>query len=71
MEAERRGVADAPEDALARLRHDVRTPLAIVAGFAELLAADRPVSEEERRDFAARIVKAAGDMREMVDRARV
>ena len=50
-----------------RLRHDLRTPLTIVAGFAEVLAADRPMSDEDRRDFAARIVSAAGEIRELID----
>jgi signal transduction histidine kinase len=52
-----------------RLRHDLRTPLTIVAGFAEVLAADRPITEEDRRDFAARIVNAAGEIRDLIDRA--
>jgi signal transduction histidine kinase len=51
-----------------RLRHDLRTPLTIVAGFAEVLAADRPITEEDRRDFAARIVNAAGEIRDLIDR---
>jgi signal transduction histidine kinase len=52
-----------------QLRHDLRTPLTIVAGFAEVLAADRPITEEDRRDFAARIVNAAGEIRDLIDRA--
>jgi signal transduction histidine kinase len=51
-----------------RLRHDLRTPLTIVAGFAEVLAADRPITPEDRRDFAARIVNAAGEIRDLIDR---
>jgi signal transduction histidine kinase len=52
-----------------RLRHDLRTPLTIVAGFAEVLAADRPMSDDDRRDFAGRIVTAAGEIRDLIDRA--
>ena len=52
-----------------RLRHDLRTPLTIVAGFAEVLAADRPISDADRRDFATRIVTAAGEIRDLIDRA--
>ncbi len=54
-------------DARRRLRHDLRTPLTIVAGFAEVLAADRPISEQDRRDFAARIQDAATEIRELLD----
>jgi signal transduction histidine kinase len=51
-----------------RLRHDLRTPLTIVAGFAEVLAGDRPISDQDRRDFAARIQDAAVEIRELIDR---
>jgi signal transduction histidine kinase len=54
-------------DRLGRLRHDLRTPLTIVAGFAELLAGDRPLTDEERRSFAERISGAAADMRRLLD----
>jgi signal transduction histidine kinase len=56
-------------EARRRLRHDLRTPLTIVAGFAEVLAADRPMSEADRREFATRIVNAAGEIRDLIDRA--
>ncbi len=52
-----------------RLRHDLRTPLTIVAGFAEVLAADRTISDADRRDFATRIVNAAGEIRDLIDQA--
>jgi signal transduction histidine kinase len=54
-------------EARRRLRHDLRTPLTIVAGFAEVLAADRPITEQDRRDFAARIQDAATEIRELLD----
>jgi signal transduction histidine kinase len=50
-----------------RLRHDLRTPLTIVAGFAEVLAADRPITDKDRRDFAARIQDAAVEIRLLID----
>jgi signal transduction histidine kinase len=50
-----------------RIRHDVRTPLTIVTGFAEVLAADRPVSEADRKDFARRILDAGQEIRTMLD----
>jgi signal transduction histidine kinase len=55
------------EEELRRLRHDVRTPLTIVAGFSEVLAADKPISDEARRDYAARIQAAAEELRTMID----
>jgi signal transduction histidine kinase len=50
-----------------RLRHDLRTPLTIVAGFAEVLAADRSIAEADRRDYAARIQDAAAEIRALID----
>ena len=55
------------EDERRRLRHDLRTPLTIVTGFSEVLAADRPISDEARRDYAARIHAAAEELRQMID----
>ena len=50
-----------------RLRHDLRTPLTIVAGFAEVLAAEREISDADRREFAQRIQDAAGEIRKLID----
>lgn len=50
-----------------RLRHDVRTPLTIVAGFSEVLASDKPISDEARRDYAQRIQAAVEELRAMID----
>ena len=55
------------DDERRRLRHDLRTPLTIVAGFAEVLAADRRISEDDRREYAERIQSAAAEIREMLD----
>jgi signal transduction histidine kinase len=52
-----------------RLRHDLRTPLTIVAGFAEVLAGDRAISDADRREFASRIQEAAGEIRRLIDAA--
>jgi signal transduction histidine kinase len=52
-----------------RLRHDLRTPLTIVAGFAEVLAADRQISDADRREFATRIQDAATEIRNLIDSA--
>ena len=50
-----------------RLRHDLRTPLTIVSGFAEVLAAEREISEADRREYASRIHAAAVEIGELVD----
>ena len=49
-----------------RLRHDLRTPLTIIAGFAELLAGEQPVPDDQRREYAQRIVNAAEEMRALL-----
>ena len=54
-------------DGRRRLRHDLRSPLTIVTGFAEVLAADKPISDEARRDYASRIQVAAEELRVMLD----
>jgi signal transduction histidine kinase len=58
---------DADPDRRRRLRHDLRTPLTIVSGFAEVLAAERPISEADRREYASRIHAAAIEIGELVD----
>ena len=55
------------EDELRQLRHDLRTPLTIVSGFSEMLAVDRPISDDARRDYAERIHAAAEELRVMID----
>lgn len=50
-----------------KLRHDLRTPLTIVGGFAEVLAADRRISDADRREYAARIQAATAEIRELLD----
>ena len=56
-----------PDDERRRLRHDLRTPLTVVTGFAEVLAADKPVADEDRRDYARRIGEAAAEIRAVLD----
>jgi signal transduction histidine kinase len=60
---------DLSADDRRRLRHDLRTPLTIVAGFAEVLAADRDISDTDRREYAARIQAAAQEIRTLLDDA--
>ena len=58
---------DAEAERRRRLRHDLRTPLTIVAGFAEVLAGERQISDQDRREFAQRIQDAAEDLRKLLD----
>jgi signal transduction histidine kinase len=55
------------DEELRRLRHDMNTPLTIVSGFSEVLAADKPITDDARRDYAARIHAAAEELRVMID----
>jgi signal transduction histidine kinase len=55
------------EDERRRLRHDLRTPLTIVAGFAEVLSSDKPIPDDKRREYAERILTAAKELRTMLD----
>jgi signal transduction histidine kinase len=55
------------EDERRRLRHDLRSPLTFISGFAELLASDKPITEATRREYAARIQAAAVELRAMLD----
>jgi signal transduction histidine kinase len=62
-------VSDAPsdEDRRRRLRHDLRSPLTIIIGFAELLASEKPIAETTRREYAARIQAAGIELRTLLD----
>ena len=51
---------------LARIRHDVNTPLTIITGFAGILASDREISDEQRRDYATRVLNAGNEVRELL-----
>jgi signal transduction histidine kinase len=60
-----------PEERLTRLVHDLRTPLTIVQGFAELLDRDDPAVPDERRaEYLERIAHAAREMKEILDGER-
>jgi signal transduction histidine kinase len=57
---------------LAQLLHDLRSPLAIIEGFARLLAEDDGrLTAGQRADYARRIHAAATEMRRLVDAAGV
>jgi len=58
-----------PEERLRRLVHDLRTPLAVVLGFAELLARDPDALDARRREFVERIAEGAEELRAILDEA--
>jgi signal transduction histidine kinase len=49
------------------LVHDLRSPLAIIDGFAALIERDGELSDEQRKDYAGRIRDAAAEMRALLD----
>jgi K+-sensing histidine kinase KdpD len=61
-------MADEPDSR--RLVHDLRSPLAVIDGFAALLARDdAELTEEQRADYARRIRDAAAEIRTLLDDA--
>ena len=56
------------EDPLRKLVHDLRSPLAVVDGFASLLAREE-VTEERQAEYAQRIRDAAAEMKGVLDEA--
>jgi K+-sensing histidine kinase KdpD len=64
-------MADAHDERLVTLVHDLRTPLTIVQGFADLLVRQSPaLSEEQRTEYVARIADAAHEMKAILDEER-
>jgi signal transduction histidine kinase len=60
-----------PHERLARLVHDLRTPLTIVQGFAELLDRGASTLDEERRaEYLGRVAQASREMKEILDEER-
>jgi signal transduction histidine kinase len=65
----RQAVAE-PADPLHRLSHALRTPIAVIQGFAELLLRDPgTLTAEQRTHYARRIHDGAAEMREILDGA--
>jgi K+-sensing histidine kinase KdpD len=59
------------EAELRKLVHDLRTPLTVVEGFARMLErGEGRLSPEDRAEFTARILEAAGQMGEILDAVR-
>jgi K+-sensing histidine kinase KdpD len=61
----------ARDDHLDRLVHDLRTPLTVVQGFAELLEKrGATLSAEQRDEYVMRIAEAARELRRLLDDER-
>jgi K+-sensing histidine kinase KdpD len=59
------------EEELRKLVHDLRTPLTVVEGFARMLQrGEGKLSQEDRAEFLARILEAAGQMSDILDGVR-
>jgi signal transduction histidine kinase len=59
------------DERLVALVHDLRTPLTIVQGFADLLARrGATLTEDERNEYVSRIAAAAAEMKEILDDER-
>jgi K+-sensing histidine kinase KdpD len=60
----------ATEDPLRRLVHDLRAPLTVAQGFADLLVQrGDALPPEQRAEFARRIADAVGELRRILDEA--
>lgn len=59
------------DERIATLAHDLRTPLAIVSGFTEmLLTRYESLTDEQRREFLERAHTAADEMKAILDAER-
>ena len=61
----------AGDERLVSLVHDLRTPLTIVQGFADLLSRrGAELTTDEREEYVSRIAAAAGEMKAILDDER-
>jgi signal transduction histidine kinase len=64
-------MSDGHDERLVTLVHDLRTPLTIVQGFADLLARrGATLTDEQREEYVTRIAAAAGEMKAILDNER-
>jgi K+-sensing histidine kinase KdpD len=64
-------MAEGHDERLVTLVHDLRTPLTIVQGFADLLVRQASaLSEAQRTEYVARIADAAHEMKTILDAER-
>lgn len=71
MTAVERDWPEDPGERITRLVHDLRTPLTIVQGFAELLQRNAATLDDGRLDeYLARIIQASCELKEILDAER-
>ena len=64
-------MSDGHDEGLVSLVHDLRTPLTIVQGFADLLSRRGvSLSDEQRQEYVDRIAAAAAEMKSILDDER-
>jgi K+-sensing histidine kinase KdpD len=64
-------MSEQADDRLVRLVHDLRTPLTVITGFAELLDRQQAkLTAEQRTEYVRRIADAAGEMGDILDGER-
>ena len=65
------GAGAAEDERLVRLDHDLRTPLTVISGFADLLQRHREkLTESQRDEYVLRIAAAAEELRRILDDER-
>jgi signal transduction histidine kinase len=57
---------DDPHERLLALAHDLRTPLTLVTGFAQMLARDE-LTDDQRAEYLRRLSDCAREMTEILD----
>jgi signal transduction histidine kinase len=64
-------MSETADERLVSLVHDLRTPLTIVQGFADLLVRrGADLDDEQREEYVSRILAAAGEMKTILDDER-
>ncbi len=64
-------MSGAAEERLLTLVHDLRTPLTVVAGFADLLEArGEELTADDRREYTKRLAEGARELRGILDAER-
>ena len=63
-------MSEAEREPISELAHALRTPIAVIQGYAELLIREEDeLPADKRRDYAGRIREAAGELRTKLDAA--